>query len=39
VLRQELGRLDDYNIQLVPVSRLIEIEHRRKGVWQASLYR
>jgi polysaccharide deacetylase 2 family uncharacterized protein YibQ len=39
VLRQELARLDDYNIQLVPVSRLIEIEHRRKGVWQASLSR
>jgi uncharacterized protein len=36
VLRQELARLDDYNIQLVPVSRLIEIEHRRMGVWQAS---
>jgi polysaccharide deacetylase 2 family uncharacterized protein YibQ len=39
VLRQELARLDDYNIQLVSVSRLIEIEHRRKGVWQASLSR
>ena len=39
VLRQELARLDDYTIQLVPVSRLIEIEHRRKGVWQASLSR
>jgi hypothetical protein len=39
VLREELARLDDYNIQLVPVSRLIEIEHRRKGVWQASLSR
>jgi polysaccharide deacetylase 2 family uncharacterized protein YibQ len=39
VLRQELARLDDYNIQLVPVSRLIAIEHRRKGVWQASLSR
>jgi polysaccharide deacetylase 2 family uncharacterized protein YibQ len=39
VLRQELARLDDYNIQLVSVSRLIDIEHRRKGVWQASLSR
>jgi hypothetical protein len=39
VLRQELARLDDYNIQLVSVSRLIEIEHRRKEVWQASLSR
>jgi len=39
VLRQELPRLADYNIRLVSVSRLIEIEHRRKGVWQASLSR
>jgi hypothetical protein len=39
VLRQELARLDDYNVQLVSVSRLIEIENRRKTVWQASLYR
>ncbi len=39
VLWQELARLDDYNIQLVPVSRLIKIEHRRLGVWQASLSR
>jgi uncharacterized protein len=39
VLRQELARLDEYNIQLVSVRRLIEIEHGRKGVWQASLSR
>jgi polysaccharide deacetylase 2 family uncharacterized protein YibQ len=39
VLRQELARLTDYNIQLIPVSRLIEIEHRSKGLWQASLSR
>ena len=39
VLHQELARLDAYNIQLVPVSRLIEIEHRSKGLWQASLSR
>jgi polysaccharide deacetylase 2 family uncharacterized protein YibQ len=39
VLRQELARLADYNVQLVPVSRLIEIEHRSKGLWQASLSR
>jgi polysaccharide deacetylase 2 family uncharacterized protein YibQ len=39
VLRQELPRLADYNIRLVSVNRLIEIEHRRKGVWQASLSR
>ena len=39
VLRQELSRLDAYNVQLVPVSRLIEIEHTRKQIWQASLSR
>jgi polysaccharide deacetylase 2 family uncharacterized protein YibQ len=39
VLRQELARLDDYKSQLVPASRLIEIEHRRKALWQASLSR
>ena len=39
VLRQELPGLADYNIRLVTVSQLIEIEHRRKGVWQASLSR
>ena len=39
VLRRELARLDDYHIRLVPVSRLIEIEHRRLDSWQASLSR
>ena len=39
VLRQELARLADYNIRLVTVSRLIDIEQRRKGLWQASLSR
>ena len=39
VLREELPRLADYNIHLVSVSRLIDIEHRRRGVWQASLSR
>ncbi|MEA2093247.1 MAG: divergent polysaccharide deacetylase family protein [Pseudomonadota bacterium] len=39
VLTQELGLLDDYNIQLVPVKRLIEINKERKSSWQASLFR
>jgi hypothetical protein len=39
VLRQELSRLDDYNIALVSVSRLIEIENRKKELWRASLSR
>jgi len=39
VLRQELARLDDYNIRLVPVSRLIAIENRSVDTWQASLSR
>ena len=39
LLRQELPRLADYNIRLVSVSQLIEIERRRKGIWQASLSR
>jgi polysaccharide deacetylase 2 family uncharacterized protein YibQ len=39
VLRQVLPQLAEYNIQLVPVSRLIEIEHRKDGLWQASLSR
>lgn len=36
MLRQELGRLGDYNISLVPVSRLIELANRRAPSWQAS---
>ena len=36
VLVEELGRLGDYNIQLIPVSRLIEIESGSHAPWQAS---
>jgi polysaccharide deacetylase 2 family uncharacterized protein YibQ len=39
VLRQELARLDDYNVRLVPVSRLIASENRSPKSWQASLSR
>jgi uncharacterized protein len=39
ILRQELNRLEDYNIALVPVSRLIEIENRKNKLWRASLSR
>jgi hypothetical protein len=36
VLAEELARLGNYNIDLVPVSRLIEIETRNRAPWQAS---
>ncbi|MGD2055733.1 MAG: divergent polysaccharide deacetylase family protein [Gammaproteobacteria bacterium] len=39
VLAQELSRMDDYNIQIVPVSRLIEIRNGGNLPWQASLSR
>ena len=39
LLRHELARLDEYNIELVPVGRLIEIAKRGTPTWQASLSR
>ena len=39
VLAQELSRLDDYTIQLVPVNRLIKIRNGGSRPWQASLSR
>jgi polysaccharide deacetylase 2 family uncharacterized protein YibQ len=36
VLVDELTRLGEYNIQLVPVSRLIEIESGSQALWQTS---
>ena len=39
LLQQELPRLHEYNIELVPVSRLIEIANRGTPTWQASLSR
>jgi polysaccharide deacetylase 2 family uncharacterized protein YibQ len=39
VLAQELSRMDDYNIQVVPVSTLIEIRNGGNRPWQASLSR
>jgi polysaccharide deacetylase 2 family uncharacterized protein YibQ len=36
VLMRELPRLADYNVQLVPVRRLIEIDKERNELWQAS---
>jgi len=39
VLARELSRMDDYNIQVVPVSRLIEIRNAGERPWQVSLSR
>ena len=39
ILEHELARLDEYNIELVPVRRLIEIANRGTPTWQASLSR
>ncbi len=36
VLTRELPRLADYNVELVPVRRLIEIDEGRSELWQAS---
>ncbi len=36
VLKRELPRLADYNVQLVPVRRLIEIDDGGNELWQAS---
>lgn len=36
VLARELPRLADYNVELVPVRELIEIENRGNELWQAS---
>ena len=36
LLARELPRLADYNVQLVPVRRLIEIDERGNELWQAS---
>ena len=38
VLAQELARLDDYNIEIVSVNRLIEITNGSKQPWQTSSY-
>ena len=39
LLRHELVRLDEYNTELVPVGRLIEIRNGGTPTWQASLSR
>ena len=39
LLEHELARLHEYNVQLVPVARLIEIENGGTPTWQASLSR
>ena len=39
ILEHELARLDEYNIELVPVRRLIDISNRSTPTWQASLSR
>jgi len=36
VLTEELGRLDSYGVQLLPVSRLIELQQYRRLAWHAS---
>lgn len=38
ILAQELVRLDDYNIDMVSVNRLIEITDRSNQAWQMSSY-
>jgi len=39
VLAEELARLDEHGIQLIPVASLIEMQTRRRLTWQASLSR
>jgi polysaccharide deacetylase 2 family uncharacterized protein YibQ len=39
VLAEELGRLEQQGVRLLPVSRLIELQQQGKTSWQASLSR
>jgi polysaccharide deacetylase 2 family uncharacterized protein YibQ len=39
VLAEELGRLQRYGVQLLPVSRLIEMRREENTLWQAYLSR
>jgi uncharacterized protein len=39
VLREELGNLHHYGVQLLPVSRLIDLQNERRLAWQTSLSR